>query len=80
MGKYINNQHSYKNGFSLGAGCQLGYLPFQTIVGYDDNVFFEFKAGLIFERFEWMTGATFYHGFFRYGKGIGLESSMKIKF
>lgn len=80
MGKYINNQHSYKNGFSLGAGYQAGQFPIQSVVGYDDNVFFEFKTGLIFERFEWMTGATFYHGFFRYGKGVGLESSMKIKF
>ncbi len=80
MGKYINNQHSYKNGFSLGAGFQSGWLPFQTVVGYDDNVFFEFKTGVISERFEWLTGVTFYHGFFRYGKGVGLDSSMKIKF
>ncbi|MEA2095996.1 MAG: hypothetical protein U9P73_04795 [Candidatus Cloacimonadota bacterium] len=80
MGKYINNQHSYKNGFSLGLGYQLGFWPLQTVVGYDDNIYYEFKTGLIFDRFEWQTGATFYHGFFRYGKGIGLNSSMMFKF
>ena len=80
MSKYINNQHSYKNGFSLGLGYQLGCWPLQTVVGYDDNIYYEFKSGLIFDRFEWQTGATFYHGFFRYGKGLGLNSSMMFKF
>ncbi len=80
MAKYINNQHSYKNGFSLGAGYQWRWLPFQAALGYDDNIYYEFKTGLIFDRFEWQTGATFYHGFFRYGKGIGLNSSMMVKF
>jgi hypothetical protein len=80
MGKYINNQHSYKNGFSFGAGYQWKCLPFQAVMGYDDNVFYEFKTGLIFDRFEWKFGTTFYHGFFRYGKGIGLDTSMMIKF
>ena len=80
MSKYIYNDHSHKNGFSFGAGYQLGWWPFQTVVGYDDNIFYEFKTGLIFDRFEWMMGSTFYHGFFRYGKGIGLNSSMMFKF
>ena len=80
MSKYINNQHSYKNGFSFGLGYQLGFWPLQAVVGYDDNIYYEFKTGLIFNRFEWQTGATFYHGFFRYGKGLGLNSSMMFKF
>ena len=80
MAKYINNQHSYKNGFSFGAGYQWRWLPVQAVIGYDENIYYEFKSGLIFDRFEWETGATFYHGFFRYGKGLGLSSSMKIKF
>ncbi len=80
MSKYIYNDHSHKNGFSFGAGYQLAWWPFQTVVGYDDNIFYEFKTGLIFDRFEWLVGSTFYHGFFRYGKGVGLESSMMFKF
>ncbi len=80
MSKYIYNDHSHKNGFSFGAGYQLAWWPFQTVVGYDDNIFYEFKTGLIFDRFEWLVGSTFYHGFFRYGKGVGLNSSMMFKF
>ncbi len=80
MGKYINNQHSYKNGFSLGAGYQWKCLPLQAVMGYDDNIYYEFKTGLIFNKFEWMVGSTFYHGFFRYGKGLGLNSAMMFKF
>lgn len=80
MAKYINNQHSHKNGFSLGSGYQWRWLPFQAVLGYDDNIYYEFKTGLIFDRFEWQMGSTFYHGFFRYGKGIGLNSSMMFKF
>jgi hypothetical protein len=80
MSKDINNQHSHKNGFSFGAGYQLGWWPFQTVIGYDNNIFYKFKTGLIFDKFEWLVGSTFYHGFFRYGKGVGLNSSMMFKF
>ncbi len=80
MVKYINNEHSYKNGFSFGGSYQPGNIPWQTVIGYDNNVFYEFKTGLIYDRFEWMSGVAFYHGFFRYGKGLGLNSSLMFKF
>ena len=80
VAKYINEQYSYKNGFSFGAGYQLACIPIQAIMGYDENIFYEFKTGLIFNGFEWMLGGTFYHGFFRYGKGIGLNSMIRFKF
>ncbi len=80
VAKYINEQYSYKNGFSFGAGYQLACIPIQAIMGYDENILYEFKTGLIFNGFEWMLGGTFYHGFFRYGKGIGLNSMIRFKF
>jgi hypothetical protein len=80
MAKYINEQYSYKNGFSFGTGYQLACIPMQAVMGYDKNIFYEFNTGLIFKGFEWKMGATFYHGFFRYGKGIGLDSAFVFKF
>ncbi|MCF7858333.1 MAG: hypothetical protein K9N07_03280 [Candidatus Cloacimonetes bacterium] len=80
MAKYINNNHSHKNGPSIGAGYQWRWLPIQAVIGYDKNVFYDFRTGLIFNNFELQTGITFYHGFFRYGKGFGLNSAMSIKF
>jgi hypothetical protein len=80
MAKYINEQYSYKNGFSFGVDYQLACVPMQAVMGYDENIFYEFKTGLIFNGFEWMLGGTFYHGFFRYGKGIGINSMIRFKF
>ena len=80
MAKYINEQYSYKNGFSFGVGYQLACVPMQAVMGYDDNIFYEFRTGLIFNGFEWMLGGTFYHGFFRYGTGFGLDSAIVFKF
>jgi len=80
MMSYTNNKFAYLDGFYSAAGIQLGIIPFQTGLGYDENVYFQFKTGLNFNKFEWMVGTTFYHGFFRYAKGIGLQSAIKIKF
>lgn len=80
MMRYTNNQFAYLDGFYSAVGTQFSKIPLQTGLGYDGNMYFQFKTGLNFNKVEWMIGTTFYHGFFRYAKGIGLESSMKIKF
>ena len=77
---YTNNQFAYLDGFYSAVGTQLSIIPLQTGLGYDENMYYQFKTGLNFNKVEWMIGTTFYHGFFRYAKGIGLQSAIKIKF
>jgi len=80
MMRYTNNQFAYIDRFYTAAGIQYGKIPLQIGLGYDENVYFQFKTGLNFNKFEWMIGSTFYHGFFRYAKGIGFQSAIKIKY
>ena len=80
MMKYSSNELTQADGFAIGAGYQLGVIPLQAIFGLSENSYYKFQTGLKFSKFEWVTGMTFYHGFFRYAKGIGLNSSIDFRF
>jgi hypothetical protein len=80
MMKYSSNELIQNDGFQIGAGYQLGVVPLQAVFGLLENSFYKFQSGLKFSKFEWSTGVTFYHGFFRYAKGIGLHSSIDFRF
>jgi hypothetical protein len=80
MMRYTNDQFSYNNGFYTAAGIKLGGLPFQFGLGYRENVFYQIKTGLNFKKFEWMIGTTSYYGFFRYARGFGIQSEIRIKY
>jgi len=80
MMKYSSNELVQADGFQIGAGYQLGIIPLQTVFGLSDNPFFKFQSGLKFSKFEWINGVTFFHGFFRYAKGMGFNSTIDFKF
>ncbi len=78
--KYSSSELSNQDGFLLGGSYELGVLPIQAFYGNNGSSYYQFVSGLKFNKFEWKVGATFYHGFFRYAKGLGLSSEFKIKF
>ena len=80
MIKYSSNQLTQTDGLAFGATMMVGVIPLQTIVGFSDNTYFKFQTGLKLRKFQWVSGMTFYHGFFRYAKGIGFNSSIDLKF
>jgi len=78
--KYSSSQISNNDGLLVGASYNLGCMPLQAFYGNNGISYYQFNTGLRFNHFEWEVGATFYHGFFRYTKGIGLNSGMVFKF
>ena len=80
MMRYANDQFAYNNGFYTATEFKLGAIPFQMGMGYHENVLYQIKTGLNFGKFEWMLGITSYYGFFRYARGVGLQSAIRIKY
>ncbi|MDO9576612.1 MAG: hypothetical protein Q7J16_01875 [Candidatus Cloacimonadales bacterium] len=80
MMKYSSNELIQTDGFAIGASYLWDIVPFQAIFGFSENSYYRFQTGLKFSKFEWATGLTFYHGFFRYAEGIGLNSSIDFRF
>ncbi|MCF7794519.1 MAG: hypothetical protein K9N39_11020 [Candidatus Cloacimonetes bacterium] len=78
--KYSSSELSNQDGFLLGGSYELGVLPLQAFYGNNGSSYYQFISGLKFDNFEWKMGATFYHGFFGYAKGIGLHSGMVFRF
>ncbi len=81
LAKYKLIQYETKNGLSVGVNYDfMEIIPIQVVCGYADQLFYEAKLGLKLRKFEWSISSNFYHGFFRYAKGIGVSSEMRINF
>jgi hypothetical protein len=79
--QYKKIAYDYMNGFSIGIDYRLlNHIPLQFITGKERNYYFEIKSGMIGKKFEFMVASTFYHGLFRYARGIGLKVGIKHKF
>jgi hypothetical protein len=81
LAKYKLIQYETRNGLSVGANYDfMKIIPIQVVCGYADHLFYEAKLGLKLRKFEWSISSNFYHGFFRYAKGMGVSSEMRINF
>lgn len=81
MLRYQKSSFDYKDGFSVGVGNEfLNIIPAQLVLGFDENVYYELRSGIEVQNFEYLISTTFYHGFFKYARGIGIQTGMKYKF
>ncbi len=78
--KYQYSDYQMANHFSLTSDYTLGKMwPLRMVMGYDDQMYYTFAGGISSKRVDFYLGTTFYHGLFRYLRGIGFETGLKIK-
>jgi len=78
---YQNSNYLYPNGVSMGVEyAVIDKIPLGFKIGKDENIYFRFNSGLEFRNVSFGFAFTSYYGFFNHARGLGIESSLKIRF